>query len=264
MMLVSRGRVNGSKGMRAPSCRTLRMRVTLLLTVATLCTACATPIQTTGDSTVRAQLAPTGAMRIGLNLGNTLLVQKNATSGKPEGVAVQVARDLAARLGVPVTFVTFPSPAALADAAKDRLWDVAFLADDPARQALIAFSPAYVTIEATYIVLTDSRYRTADQVDSAGTRIAVPKGSAYDLYLSRSLREATLLQVESTPIALEKLRAGQAEAVAGLRAMLADRAAGEPVIRFAPVDALRLDARPVIRAHQPGARSSPMAQSATA
>jgi len=171
-------------------------------------------------------------MRIGLNLGNTLLVQKNATSGKPEGVAVQVARDLAARLGVPVTFVTFPSPAALADAAKDRLWDVAFLADDPARQALIAFSPAYVTIEATYIVLTDSRYRTADQVDSAGTRIAVPKGSAYDLYLSRSLREATLLQVESTPIALEKLRAGQAEAVAGLRAMLADRAAGEPAYRI--------------------------------
>jgi polar amino acid transport system substrate-binding protein len=203
----------------------------LLLAAVTLGSSCSSSPPTTGDSLARAQLAPTGTMRIGLNLGNTLLVQKSAKSGEPEGVAVQVARELGARLGVPITFVTFPSPAVLADAAKDKAWDVAFLADDPARQAMIAFSPAYVTIEATYLVLADSTYRNANEVDSPGSRIAVSKGSAYDLYLSRSLRAAKLLQVDSTPAALGKIRAGEADAVAGLRAMLADTAATEPAYR---------------------------------
>lgn len=192
---------------------------------------CSSSPPTTGDTLAKAQLAPNGTMRIGLNLGNTLLVQKSARSDEPEGVAVQIARELGARLGVPITFVTFPSPGALADAAKDKAWDVAFLADDPARHALIAFSPPYVTIEATYLVLAASRYRSAQDVDSPGSRVAVSKGSAYDLYLSRSLRAAELLHVNGTPAALEKLRAGQADAVAGLRAMLADTAATDRAYR---------------------------------
>jgi polar amino acid transport system substrate-binding protein len=186
---------------------------------------------TNADSTARAQLAPTGTLRVGLNLANTLLVQKNASSGELSGVAPQMARELAARLDVPVTFVSFPSPAALDASAKDKVWDVAFFADDPARQQLTKFSPAYVTIDATYLVPNGSRFARADEVDSTGTRIAVAKGAAYEFILSRSLREAKLIPVTGSGATLQTLKAGDADAVAGLRVMLMDTAAVEPGYR---------------------------------
>src|SRR5690348_17126662 len=122
----------------------------------------------------RRELAPGGKLRAGMNLGNALFTGKDAATGELRGVSVDLMRELAARLGVPLELVLFATPGEVADAADARTWDVAVLAIEEARAKNIAFSPAMTEIEATYAVHADSPLRTAAEVDAAGVRIAAP------------------------------------------------------------------------------------------
>jgi polar amino acid transport system substrate-binding protein len=165
---------------------------------------------------VREALAPSGTLRCGLNYGNFLLVLRDAPDGEPRGIAPDLARELGRRLGVPVEFVRFPQAGPLADAAASDRWDIAFLGNEPQRAAEIAFSPAYLEIPVTFLVPAGSPIRTLADVDRDGVRIAVSGKSAYDLFLSRSLKHATLVRAEGIDASYRLFVAEQLDALAGL------------------------------------------------
>jgi polar amino acid transport system substrate-binding protein len=167
---------------------------------------------------VRAELAPTGTLRAGLNRSNFLLVVKDSPPENPRGVAVDMARELARRLDVAVAFLNFESPGKMADAVKT--WDVAFLGAEPARAGEIDFTPAYVEIEATYLVPAGSALKSIDDVDRAGVRISVSNRSAYDLYLSRALKHAELVRADGLDASFDRFVADKLDALAGLRPRL--------------------------------------------
>lgn len=164
-----------------------------------------------------AELAPTGVLRAGINLSNFLLVTGRSASGDPEGVSPSMAKAIADRLGVPVRYVPFPKPGLLADAVDDDVWDIGLIGAEPQRAEKIAFTAAYTEIEATYLVSAGSPITAIDQVDRPGIRIAVSARSAYDLWLVRNIKQATLVQVEGGPAAVAKFRDEKLEVLAGLR-----------------------------------------------
>ena len=139
-------------------------------------------------------LAPTGKLRAAINLGNMVLAQKDPASGELRGVTADLARELGRRLGLPVELVPFDAAGKVFDALKNGVWDIAFLAIEPVRAAEIAFTAPYVIIEGVYMVPTNSSLRTVEEVDRDGVRIAVNKGSAYDLFLTRTLKHAQLVR----------------------------------------------------------------------
>ena len=168
------------------------------------------------DDAVSRELAPSGTLRAGINLSNFLLVTGRSPSGDPQGVAPDLAAEIAERLGVPVAYVTFDSPAALADAAARDRWDIGLIGAEPARARSIAFTPAYCEIEATYLVPANSALREIADVDAEGVRIAVAEGSAYDLYLSRTLRHAELVRARGLDASRALFVERELEALAGL------------------------------------------------
>ncbi|MGH6905456.1 MAG: ABC transporter substrate-binding protein [Geminicoccaceae bacterium] len=169
---------------------------------------------------VIAELAPKGVLRAGINLGNFLLVSGKSPAGEPEGVAPDLAREIAAGLGVGVAYVPFARPGELADAAGQGVWDIGLIAAEPARAETIAFSPAYAEIEATYLVPAGSPLKTIAEVDRPGVRIAVAARSAYDLWLSRHLGHAELVRAGGLDASYEEFVNGRLDALAGLRPRL--------------------------------------------
>jgi polar amino acid transport system substrate-binding protein len=163
------------------------------------------------------QLAPTGVLRAGINLSNFLLVTGRSASGDPQGVAPDMAKAVADRLGVPVRYVPFAKPGLLADAVDENVWDIGLIGAEPQRAEKIAFTAAYTEIEATYLVPAASQITAINEVDRPGTRIAVSARSAYDLWLERNIKHATVLRVEGGSAALAKFREEGLEALAGLR-----------------------------------------------
>jgi polar amino acid transport system substrate-binding protein len=172
------------------------------------------------DQAARADLAPNGRLRAGLNFNNVLLTGKDPATGEPRGVAVDLARELGRRLDVPVDIVPYDSAGALADRATSGDWDVAFLGIEPARAADIDFTAAYVEIESTYLVPRGSVLRNVADVDRAGMRIAVSQKSAYDLFLTRTLQQAQLERAVGVEGAVKRLVDEKLDAVAGLRPVL--------------------------------------------
>ena len=165
----------------------------------------------------RSELAPTGVLRAGINLSNFLLVTGRSASGDPEGVSPDMARAIAAELGVPVKYVPFKSPGELGDQAGKNVWDIGLIGAEPQRAEKIAFSAAYVEIEATYMVPADSPIKSIADVDKKGVRIAVSARSAYDLWLVNNIKNATLVQVSGLDAAYEKFMSDKLEVLAGLR-----------------------------------------------
>src|SRR5215472_13776955 len=141
-------------------------------------------------------LAPTGKLRAAINLGNSVLAQKDV-SGEIKGVTADLSHELARRAGVPLEFVPFEAAGKVFEALKSGAWDIAFLAIEPVRAAEIDFTPPYVLIEGTYMVTTDSPLKVIADVDKPGNRIAVGRGSAYDLYLTRTIKNATLVRAQT-------------------------------------------------------------------
>ena len=180
---------------------------------------------------LRAEFAPTGVLRVGTNFGNPVIVQKDPAGGDPRGVGPTLARELARRLGVPVRYVVYDTAGKMADAAKQGAWDVAFLAVDPARAEDIAFSAPYVDIEGTYLVRKDSPLTRIDELDRKGLRIAVAAKSAYDLFLTRHLKQSELVRLPTSQAAIDAFLAGQTDVAAGVKNPLADTARRNPNVR---------------------------------
>jgi len=165
----------------------------------------------------RTELAPTGVLRAGINLSNFLLVTGRSANAEPVGVAPDMAREIAAALGVPVTYVPFKTPGELGDQAGKNIWDIGLIGAEPQRAEKIAFSAAYVEIEATYMVPEGSPIKSIADVDKKGVRIAVSARSAYDLWLVNNIKNATLVQVSGLDAAYEKFMSDKLEVLAGLR-----------------------------------------------
>ena len=168
----------------------------------------------------RAELAPNGRLRAALNYSNFLLV--SSRSPEHTGVAPDLARELARRAGAAVEFIGYDNAGLAADAARDRAWDVAFIGAEPARAGEITFTPAYVEIEATYVVPAGSPIRSIDDVDREGVRIATTARAAYTLYLQRTLRHATLVEAVGLQGSFELFTASKLEVLAGLKPRLLD------------------------------------------
>ena len=166
---------------------------------------------------VRADLVPTGKLRAGVNYGNFILATKDKATGESRGVTVDLTNDLGRRLGVPVEIIAYDSVAVMGDAAPTGVWDIAFLGSDPAREALMGFTAAYLEIEATYLVPGVSPLRTAAEVDREGVRVAAPIRANYELYLSRNLKRAQLVSTQGSDAAFDLLVTGKVDALAGLK-----------------------------------------------
>jgi polar amino acid transport system substrate-binding protein len=167
---------------------------------------------------VKAQLAPTGVLRAGINLSNFLLVTGKAANGDPTGVSPSMAATVAARLGVPVKYVTYPRPSELADAAGTGAWDIGLIGAEPQRAEKIAFTAAYCEIEGSYLVPPGSPITDMAQVDRPGVRIITNAGAAYTLWLERNIRQATLITVPGGGAAAwDRFIADKADVYAGLR-----------------------------------------------
>jgi polar amino acid transport system substrate-binding protein len=177
-------------------------------------------------------LAPTGKLRAAINYGNAVLVQKGA-NGEPAGVSPELARQLAKTLNVPLDIVTYTSAGKTFEAAKKNEWDVAFFAIDPVRGADVEFTAPYVLIQGTYLVLKSSPLKTVGDVDKPGMRIGVGKGSVYDLYLTRNLKNATLVRNPKGGGAggVEPFLEQKLDAAAGVREALEMYAADHPDVR---------------------------------
>ncbi|HEX6000355.1 MAG TPA: transporter substrate-binding domain-containing protein [Hyphomicrobiaceae bacterium] len=169
---------------------------------------------------VRAELAPAGVLRAGLNLANFLLITGRDPAGEPTGVAPDMASEIARRLGVPVKYVPYKAPGELADAVDTGAWDIGLIGAEPQRAERIAFTPAYVEIEATYLVPAGSPIRSLAEVDRPGVRIAVTGRSAYGLWLERNIAQATLVKTDSIDSSYERFVGDKLEVLAGLRPRL--------------------------------------------
>ena len=179
------------------------------------------------------RLAPNGTLRAAINFGNAILAKRDA-AGQPTGVSVDLARELARRLGVPVEFVTYESAGKVVDGLKDGAWDVAFLAIDPARAIDIAYTAPYVVIEGAYLVREGSQLAANDQVDRPQTRVVVARGSAYDLFLSRQLAQAALVRVPTSQEVVDRFVAQSLDVAAGVRQQLESDARRIPGLRLLP------------------------------
>lgn len=186
-----------------------------VLALITLLAACAT--SPTPPPT--AELAPTGKLRVAINFGNPILASKDS-AGQPRGVSVDLARELGKRLGVPVELVTFEAAGKVVDAVKLAQVDIAFVAIDPVRGADMLQTPPYVIIEGAYLVRHESPIKTNAEVDRAGNRIAVGQGSAYDLYLTREVKAATLQRAPTSPTVVDYFVAQNLEIAAGVKQQL--------------------------------------------
>lgn len=179
-----------------------------------------------------AELAPTGSLRAGINLSNFLLVTGRGPAGEPQGVAPDMAAEVARRLGVPLELVPFEGPAELADVAGDGQWDIGLIGAEPQRAARIAFSPAYVEIRATYMVPAGSLIRSLDEVDRAGVRIAAKRGSAYALWLERNIANAELVLTDTIDGSFQAFVDDGLEVLAGLTPRLMQDQANLPGARI--------------------------------
>jgi polar amino acid transport system substrate-binding protein len=176
---------------------------------------------------VVADLAPGGVLRAAINLGNPVLAQ--GTAAEPAGVTVDIAREIAARLDVPVEFACFDAARKSFEAMMTGRADICFLAIEPAREAEVAFTAPYVLIEGVYAVPVESPLTTVKEVDSPGVRIGVKHGSAYDLFLSRTLRHATVVRGEE---GTDEFLARNLEAAAGVREPVTEFVRAHPGVRL--------------------------------
>lgn len=177
--------------------------------------------------------APTGRLRASINVGNPILASRDDAGGA-KGVSVDLARAFGARLAVDVELCIFASAGESVEAVAADKADIGFFAVDPQRGASIAFTAPYVLIEGCYLVRNGSPLQTNDEVDREGTTVMVGKGSAYDLYLSRSLQRATILRAPTSPAVVDSFLSENADVAAGVRQQLEADARRHGGLRLLP------------------------------
>ena len=199
---------------------------------AMLLAACAT---STADprAGVLAELGSPGKLRAAINFGNPILANRDA-AGQASGVSVDLAREAARRLGLPVELVLFNSAGTVVDAVKAGQVDLAFVAIDPVRAADMDYTAPYVIIEGAYLVRQDSALQHNADVDRPGTRVAVGRGSAYDLYLTRELKAATLVRATTSPAVTDLFLEQGLEVAAGVKQQLQADAGRVGGVRLLP------------------------------
>lgn len=183
---------------------------------------------------MRDAIAPGGVLRACINLGNPVLANRTGPEARPSGVSIDVATSLADLLTARVQWCVVGNAAASVQAVREGRADVGFFAVDPARSEGVLFTRPYVLIEGAYLVRADSALRSMDEVDAIGRKIAVGRGSAYDLHLSRALVSATISRVEGAAEVLHALRASEAEVAAGIRPQLEAEAERDSLLRMVP------------------------------
>lgn len=179
------------------------------------------------------ELAPNGTLRVGINLGNPLLASLDPQK-KPKGISVDLANELAKQLQLTSEFTTFQKAGDTVDAIKNNLVDLVFVAIDPVRGADIDYSPAYVQIEGGYMVKKNSPITANEQVDQKNTRVVVGKGSAYDLYLTRELKNATIIRAANSQAVVDQFIAENLEVAAGVKQQLEEDAKRYSDLRMLP------------------------------
>jgi polar amino acid transport system substrate-binding protein len=166
------------------------------------------------------ELAPSGRLKVAINLGNVVLAQPGGARGAT-GPSVDIAGELGRRLGVPVDLTIYHAAGDVVKRLSQDHWDIGFMAIDPKRAAEIAFTAPYVYIDGTYMVRTNSPYKSVADLDKPGKKIAVGKGAAYDLFLSRALKQATLVRADTSADAIVQFEHDPAiDTVAGVRQAL--------------------------------------------
>ena len=179
---------------------------------------CATPAELPAGAA--AALAPGGRLRASINLGNPILARRDAASGEAAGVSVDLARALAAQLGVAVELQVYDAAAKSVEAVTSERADIGFFAVDPLRGEGVRFSAPYVLIEGAYLVRSGSPLGDNAEVDRAGISVMVGKGSTYDLYLSRTLKAAQILRTTTSQAVVDSFLVENADVAAGVKQQL--------------------------------------------
>ncbi len=180
------------------------------------------------------EFAPTGRLRASINLGNPILANRHPATGQPFGVSIDLANELARQLGTEVELVVFVGAAKSVDAVTQGRADIGFFAVDPLRGAGLHFTAPYILIEGSYLVRNGSPLQSNAQVDAPGHSVAVGQGSAYDLFLTRELKQARVIRGAGAEGAIAAFEAQNLDALAGIRLMLEDEAAKKPGLRLLP------------------------------
>ena len=178
--------------------------------------------------------APLGELRVAINVGNPILARRHPETGEPEGVSIDLATQLAQRLGVPLRLVVFEAASKSVEAVAQGQADVGFFAIDPLRGESIAFTAPYVLIEGAYLVKQDSPLQRNDEVDQAAHTIVVGQGSAYDLYLSREIKQAQLVRSPTSPEVVSYFLAHGHDVAAGVKPQLEAELPRIPGLRMLP------------------------------
>ena len=181
---------------------------------------------------IATELAPSGTLRAAINYGNPILASKDPATGEPRGVSVDLSRELARRLGVPLELVTYDAAGKVTANATTGAWDIAFVAIDPKRAADMDYSAPYVLIEGAFVVPQGSPIRANDDVDREGVRVVAAKGSAYDLYLAREFKKATIVHVATSQEVVAAMVAQRIDAGAGVKQQLEASARTIPGVRL--------------------------------
>ena len=220
----------------------MRMTRWLMATIAgLLLTGCA-GMHTTPTPETRQALAPTGKLRVGLQLGNPLNMVRDPVSGETKGVAFDLGNELARRLGVPFEPVLYPSIGALLDGGRSGAWDVAYIGFSPERAKEWDFTALHLEVEFGYLIPGGSAVSTMADVDRPGIRVAVQEKSGPDIFFTRLLKNAALIRAPSNPAAFEALKSGSADVMGGLKPLLFEMSNQLPGSRV-------LDGRPGVDPH---------------
>ncbi|QWD99414.1 ABC transporter substrate-binding protein [Polynucleobacter sp. MG-5-Ahmo-C2] len=178
--------------------------------------------------------APTGTLRVGINLGNPVLAYEDVVTKKLSGITIDIAHEIGQRINLPVQLIPFKTASATVDGVKSGDIDLVFVAIDPVRGADISYTPAYIQIEGAYMVKTSSPFKSNEEVDMAGSEIVVGKGSAYDLYLTREIQHATLLRAASSQTVVDDFMSGKGNVAAGVKQQLESDARRYEGLRMLP------------------------------
>mgnify|MGYP001546394006 FL=1 len=185
-------------------------------------------------SAMHEDFLPTKKLRAAINYGNSVLAQKNAITGEPQGISVALARELAKHLGVELEIIGFTAAGKVFAEAPNNVWDIAFLAIDPVRAKDVLFTSPYVVIEGTYLVNNTGRFNSLADIDAPGVRVAVGRGAAYDLFLSREFKNAEIVRAETSPGAIDLFLEKNLDAAAGVRQPLEQAAKANAALKVLP------------------------------
>ena len=188
----------------------------------------------TTNAAMLSSFAPTGTLRVGINLGNPILAGEDPVTHELQGVTIDIAREIGKRAGLAIELIPFKTAGNTVDAIKTGNIDLVFVAIDPIRGADISYTPPYIQIEGAYMVKVSSPIKSNEQVDTAGNEIVVGKGSAYDLFLTREIKNASLLRAASSQAVVDDFMSGKGNVAAGVKQQLESDAKRYTGLRMLP------------------------------